>query len=534
MRVFAPALAALAAAVGGAAVLFLWQPGLDSLYDDSVSYLVMAQRFTPWVPVDPAIASAAAAEKYPPLFPLLLAFTGGAYDWRIAHVVVALSFGASVALTGLYAARLTASPLLGWLAAAAFALLPGSWLIAKGILSEYPFIALTLATLLAHARLGPGKPVPRAVGVLALLLAATILTRTVGVALAVALAIAELWRHVRSRDRARLVGIAAALAAAAALAGLWYVLRPAAKESYAQILGDFAGAEPLDIGIRFTHLVLTNVQALYEAWLHALLIFWGEPGSPRFIVALALGVLGLGAALFRAGEGHADALFVAVFLALLLVWPFPGQMYRLAFPVVPLLLAHALWAVRAVVAMRFGNARGERWAAIAGLLPFAASVPAVIFYIAARAHLADPADAGLGSIAEFYRIPARPAAEDVARRELDVIGDLTRMRETLPREARVMWYTPAYVALLARREGVPLRRTTNRADFVRQLRETRADYVYIADVQPRDSLWREGSPFIAMFLARGLADIEWLRPGPDGQPRAILLRIDPARLREAG
>ena len=109
MSRFGVALAVLGLCVAALAAAFLWQPGLDSLYDDSVSYLVLAQWFSPWHAADPAIAAAAPLEKYPPLFPLLLALTGGAYDWRIAHLVVAIAFAATVVLLALHAVRVTRS-----------------------------------------------------------------------------------------------------------------------------------------------------------------------------------------------------------------------------------------------------------------------------------------------------------------------------------------------------------------------------------------------------------------------------------------
>jgi hypothetical protein len=537
MKAFAPALAALGAGVAAAAIAFLWQPGLDSLYDDSVSYLLMAQRFTPFHALDPAVAGAAMQEKYPPVFPLLLAFTGGAYDWRIAHAVVALCFAASVVLLGLLACELMRSHILGVLAACAFALLPGSWLIAKGILSEYPFIALTLATLWMHRRHGEGAVSNRAAAAFGIVMAAVVLTRSIGIALVAALAVAELWRFARERGRARLRAAGIALGVAAVMVGVWYLVRPAAgHDPYVQTLLDLAHREPIDAAIWLGKLVLTNVQALYGGWLHALLVFWGEPDSPRFLVALAWGILGLGAALYRAGEGEADGLYVAIAAVILVLWPFPGQMYRLAFPLVPLLLAQALWGVASLLRLQLAPATTERWTAIAGLLPFAACVPAVMFYIGGRAHAVEPTPGTtpITSIAEFYRIPSGPAAEDVARRELDVIADLDRLRSTLPADARVMWYTPNYVALLARREGVALRRPASRDDLLRQLRETGADYLYLADVQPRDNLWREGSPFYPMYLARGVAQIEWMRQGAQDELRAILLKVDRASLAAAG
>ncbi|HUL55624.1 MAG TPA: hypothetical protein VLT60_01410, partial [Usitatibacter sp.] len=94
------ALALLAAIVGAVAIAFTWQRGLASLFDDSASYLVMAQAFCPWHETPAPVAAAFPAQKYPPLFPLLIALGGGAYDWRIAHAWVALSFAASVFLLG--------------------------------------------------------------------------------------------------------------------------------------------------------------------------------------------------------------------------------------------------------------------------------------------------------------------------------------------------------------------------------------------------------------------------------------------------
>jgi hypothetical protein len=89
-----------------------------------------------------------------------------------------------------------------------------------------------------------------------------------------------------------------------------------------------------------------------------------------------------------------------------------------------------------------------------------------------------------------------------------------------------MWYTPDYVALLAGRRGVPLRRPGNPADLAAQLRATHADYIYLSEVQPRDSLWREGWPLYPAYLARGMAHIEWARPGDKGDIRAMLLKVD--------
>jgi len=529
MRPFRVALAILGLGVGIAAGVFLWQPGLDSLYDDSVSYLVLAQWLSPWHAIDPAVAAAAPLEKYPPVFPLLLALTGGAYDWRIAHLVIAACFATTVVLLALHAARMTRSRALGIACAVVFALTPGAWLIAKGILSEYPFMALSLGVLLWHARSEDATPSRRDAAILALLLASTLLTRTIGVSLCAALVVAEILRWRRNPDATRLRRIGAAVAASLAALAAWYLLRPAGgQDQYAQSLDVMRQGATIDAVGWLAGSIAANAGAIAVGWLHAMLIFWGEPSSPSFLIAAAFGLLGLAATVYRASDGHLDALFTLVFLAILLLWPYPGQMYRLAFPVFPLVLAHAFWALRAGLGQKLGARRSERWAAGAAALPLAVCVPAVLFYVGARARMQDAPTraAPKTSIAEFYRIPSGPAAQENAWRQLDVMDDLKRVGETTPPDARVMWYTPDYVALLARRRGVPLRRPGNPADLAAQLRATGADYIYLSEVQPRDSLWHDGWPLYPAYLARGMAHIEWARPGAKGDIRAMLLKVD--------
>ena len=122
------ALGGLATLAGAAAIAFTWQPGLASLYDDSVFYLMMAQAMSPFGEASPAVLAAAPFQTYPPFLPLVLALGGGAFDWRIAHAIVAIAFGASVYLLGSHARNITGSARMAFAAALVYALLPGVWL----------------------------------------------------------------------------------------------------------------------------------------------------------------------------------------------------------------------------------------------------------------------------------------------------------------------------------------------------------------------------------------------------------------------
>jgi len=144
-----------------------------------------------------------------------------------------------------------------------------------------------------------------------------------------------------------------------------------------------------------------------------------------------------------------------------------------------------------------------------------------------RARIEDTPVAGyrITDIAEFYRIPSGPAAQENARTQIGVLADMARVRDATPAQARVMWYTPDYIALLARRHGVALRRPRDAADLEAQVRATGADYIYLADAHPRDSLLREGDPLYPVVLARPFAEPVWTRTH-GGRLAAVLLKID--------
>lgn len=530
----AAALLVLAAAAGAIAVAFTWQPGLASLFDDSVSYLILAQAMAPYGEPSPAVLAAAAHEKYPPLLAALIAICGGAFDWRIAHAVVAIAFGASVFTLGWLAREMTGSATTGLAAALAYAFMPGAWLNVKGILSEFPYMALAFGALALYAS-RRGEPLSRRTAItLGALLGAAFLARTIGVALVAAVAGAELLRAWRQREPARLrsSGWIAGIPLASALA--WYLLRPAGGEdAYVAFAGSVA-QEASQAGLAFAAaLAQANANALWDAWLTALVVFWGEPWKPGFLLASALGLVGLVASTWRAAKGEADGLYCLFFLAILLAWPFPGQMFRLALPVLPLLLVAFLWGWTRLAHARLAHC-AARIAPLGAALPLALCVPAVLFYIVPRAAADESAGAVRpGHIAEFYRIPALASARANALAQIGVFEDLRRIRESTPAQARVMWYWPNYVALLAGRRGVRLERPRDAAGLAAQLRAAPAEYIYLAELHPRDSARRAGHPLDPVESALRLGTAVWHRATPTGTMQAVLIQVDPRKVEAA-
>jgi hypothetical protein len=480
----------------------------------------MAQAFSPWQAASAPVIAQMPLEKYPPLFPALIAITGAAYDWHWAHALVAVTFGAAVLSLGTYASRMSATASCGIAAALIFAALPGAWLNMKGILSEFPYMALTFATLAWLARSAPEAPFERRHALaLALALAAVMLMRSIGFTLVLAIAIAEVAGYRQTGNRERLRRVLAALAAALAALIAWYVVRPSGGEdAYVSSSAEVIQRLRTEGASYLVSLILGNARALFDAWLSALVIYWGEAWQPKFLGGALIAAIIAAATLWRASRWNADGIYIVLFVSVLVAWPFPGQMYRLALPIFPIALAIALAGVAEVASRRLDARATSRAVAYAALLPLAFSVPA-LFYIAGRA--AEPG----GQIMEYYRIPFRRDAEATAALQLRAFEDMRRIRETTPDDASVMWYGPVYIALLSSRRGVHLDYPADASHMAAQIARSRPDFVYLSHIHPRDSGRRLGDPLAPARFMESMGTPRWWRLAPDGSPEAVLFEV---------
>jgi hypothetical protein len=474
--------------------IFVAQPTLATFADDSVSYLVMAQVFSPYRDASAAVAAAFAGEAfYPPLFPVVLALAGVAHDIAWAHVLTVLILAASI----------PAAYALGvhWIedrraaAAAAFCvvLLPAMWINAKGILSEPLLCLLLLGTLCVLARNEQGERADSAarIGMLALLMAAMILTRTAALTVVAAYA---LWALTR-RDRPLAARLRAVIPAAVALAlyAAWMLLRPspAADVNAGFVVaygGAFLGADNPLAAIGAS--VLRQANAIGEAWVGSVLLFWVEGRPVRALLAGCVGLLALAGLALRFAAGRADAWMLAAYLATFLAWPFYDQMGRFLFPVLPVMVLYAYWAAERGV-RRLGRPLSLGYGLLAVLM-LSLTAPALAFMVQ-RAKTPRYAD-----VVDWYRTPDLAEARARAQLQLDLFADMGEIANRTRPEDRVMWVAPGYLALLAGRRGVPAPDAALSPEAYRQaVRDSGADYVFLSLYHPRDTIrttaWKAGT-----------------------------------------
>ena len=513
------AFAVLAVAFAIACARFVWQPTLATFADDSVSYLVMAQAFSPYQAASAAVVEAFPREAfYPPLFPLVLALAGAAHDIAWAHAATALMLAAALPFVYLLGARWLGGRGAALAAVACIALLPSLWINAKGILSE-PLLCLLLAAtcwVLERNEGGPGAPWATAA-----LMVAMALTRTAALPMIGAYALWSLARRGRPLA-ARLRGMAPALAALAAY-GLWVLLRPSMTEDdYARILlergqGLFDGRTGFLTALGMS--IARQSHAIVEGWAGSLLLFWVEGQPARLALASLVGILSLAGLALRFVRGKADGWMLAAYLATLLAWPFYEQMERFLFPALPVLVLYAFYA--AGEAMRAMSRRPALAHALVAGLMLTLAVPAMAF-IRQRAQAPGP----VTRITDWYRTPDLERARSRAQTHLDLFDDMQAIRSLTQPGDRVMWVVPSYIALLADRRALPAPDAGLAIGAYREaVRKSGADYVFLSRYHPRDTIrdtaWQSG---VRALAGVGKA-VHTSARSEGGEVTSILLRI---------
>lgn len=446
---------------------------LASIADDSSNYLVMARCLSPWS--DPGVAALSVCDQqyFPAGFPLLLGMTGAGSSLPLAHTMVLAAFLASLPLLWIHASRVLGSPLLAHAVVMGFALLPGTLLGLQGILSETWYLLLVSVVLFLFSRDEAAIPsrldAVTAGGALGLLVS----VRSIGIVMLLAWVARVLVSRLRGGHQRQ--GAWTVLAVAITVAGAIRLLFPPARTShdYRAVWGTLLQSVQDLPGY-----LAAQTLALAQAWASYIALYWTDDRPVVWVAMSALLAVALAGLLWRLLRNELDAWYVTAYLCVLALWPYPGQMLRFLFPVMPLLMLQGAWLIVEL-------ARNCPRAAIAGLL-----APALLLSVALPAHaflLGRAELARAGGMNPVYEWLRKPGAEE-ARRELGLqnamMADLGGLRSTLPADAVVAFYEPSYVALLAGKRAVPLPFPVDEAAW-QSARDAGATHVLLTRIHPR-------------------------------------------------
>jgi hypothetical protein len=484
---------------------------LASLADDSSNYLAMARCVSPWGADDIAALSVCQQQYFPWGFPLLLGLLGLAHSLPLAHAAVIAAFLASLPCLWRHAALVLHSRALAHVLMMFCVVLPGTLLGLQGILSESWYLLLSAAFIAGHSDAVDRRPVSACLA--GILLGLVVTSRSIGLVLPAAVLV----RAVVTRLRSGRVppGTWLELGACAAVLALFSMLTPERVEvrGYGAIWDElFASPQGL------VDYLGAQVGGLTESWASFIALYWSDErpltwASMMFVLAISLGGVAL-----RLVANRLDALYVAGYLAVLLVWPYPGQMFRFLFPIMPFLLLNGAWLL-VIISRRYERLRLPLWI-VPGLVA-ALALPSHAFLMG-RAELAR--EDGLSPVYEWYRKPALVEA----RRELGlqnrIFADFAELDRSLPGGAVVGFYEPSYVTVLSARKSVPLPYPVD-ANTWRTAREAGATHVFLTRIHPR--LSRSGIDGLAI-VGRPPRDAELMwcsRESLQGLPASCLYAL---------
>jgi hypothetical protein len=467
------------------AIGFAFQDQLASFGDDSASYLAVAHWIAP--SGDPRVAAWAGYHaNFPPLFPLLLALTGGVYNYGMATVLVGLLGAGGVALFYRYAAH-EVGERAGLATALLFLLTTTAWITLKGVLSETLFLMAVMAALLYFETRVASTREPRALQwvLFGLLLAAAALSRAIGILLLGAYLIHVFVRVFKER-RVALPACVPVLVCLAFVV-LWYVIRPRAPtDMYGMAVGwvlDWWLADPGKMVKGAWFLFLSGWTRSFMA---------SEEVTMAAVVVFAIvGLLGLAEAVIRAERNRLDGWFVLLSLAVIFVWTFsPETTRRLLYALVPLMILFAVSLVRSLLA-RANLTPRRRTMALAGIaaFPVLLTLPALAI-VARKSFDHRPVVAGcpqqFREITPYYSTLNQEEAEKAAVLEVTMLCGLQSIAKVTPPGSVIMWSRPEYVTVLGHRPAVPLFYRWNADDLAAALKKEKVDYLVVSALFKND------------------------------------------------
>ena len=506
---------------------FAWQGGLSTFNDDGFSYLTLAR----WMRGDPVLGAWAWQHAhFPPLFPLVLAASGGAVDFAIAHAVVGACAVLSLVVLYRFAAHVLESNSAAAAIVALFVLTPTAWLGIKGILSESLYLLVSLAALLWHAtRVARADPVARDRWIFGVLLALAVLTRTAGWTLVIAYLIHATWRLAHARSRGPWLAAAVPLVPVALGLGTWAAVKPGSGSAYRDQAHDM-----LDYWLREpARLFHDGGFTLFQGWVSSFHAQTVTETVPAMVFG-AIAAVAVAGAIVRAAANRLDGWYVLVTLPLLYFWIFPyDTTRRLLYPVFPLLLLQAAWLVLRLASAPRMRPYRRLAAAAAFLLPVALCLPAMVV-LAQKAMNRTPlagTSIAYADILDYYLKVNEAQAREAARQQIATFAGLERTARETPPGARIMWARPEYLALLTRADPVPFEYRWDARGLAQALDDTHTDYLVLSEVYKLDRNLELRNPTQELRDIGRYGDVVIEVKLPEaGRVQFALLRIDRARL----
>ncbi len=506
---------------------------LGTFADDSVSYIIMGQSYSPYYSTSPVILDAAKIENYPPVFPMLLALTGTSHNFLAGHILVVCLLLLSLILLYFFSAHILKNKTIALLVSLLFAANPSTWLNMMGILSENLYIFLALITLIFYEKKINNQEFSHNTAItFGLLLSLVLLTRSIGISLITAFVIRTL---IKEKTLATfyqgqwfitlLIPVGAAL--------LWYFFGTNhTTDLYAKDVGGvfdnlFADG---NIGSNLFTLVKPQLDGLYMSWYTAFLLHWRSEIEVRALIVSVFALIILAGLIARLLKNKMDAWYTVFYLIIVIVWPYSEQTGRFLYPILPLLFVYGAVGFALIQKILPQSQWKKHVSQLSMLIVLATVIPTMAFFQSRAQYVTEISDMDFTRVMLFYNYPDLNTAKRIALHHEHLRQDLEKTKQTTEKQANIMWYTPNYINLLSQRKAVRFPRNFESPTFFQKIKQSHANYIFISKLNPRyTSADFDGLAIYPLFT--DFTSLVWARQNPMGIGiLSVLLKIDPHKL----
>ena len=486
-----------------------WSTVLADFGGDSAVYWLTANYWSPYGIAVPPARYFASISIYPPAYPFVLAVFGGGESLLGAHLVSTVLI--ILAFVSIY--RFACAFGIDWrLAIGLVVVFAGARItLIEGlqIHSEHLYVLLSCTALFfvhhsKHHRM--------ALYLASICVAGAYLTRTFGLSLVASfLLYLVLTRH-RGMWMSMVIVCATVLTWSALHGGSTHYLN-----AMVELYGRSGAAAQL----------ASNLDYLWLKWLYC----FGDPEQASFTSygPAAIAVICFCGTLTRVRDIKFDGLYAPVYLALIVIWPYPAEYERLLYPLLPLLFVHGIIACNLLM-QRFPTAVNRHAAAIALMVLLAATE--LPFALLAASRLTDtPDDPGFApytrSLPWFFADPGTAIANIGYHRGItEALVDI-RNADRVAADECLLSIKPSIVSAYSHRisRGPPAFTASSEA-FDQSLDASPCAHLFMMQtVSP--SFPQSYYPY-ARITGRFEVIAAYANPVVDGTPAAILARLRPS------
>jgi hypothetical protein len=357
----------------------------------------------------------------------------------------------------------------------------------------------------------------------AILLAVILLTRTVGIALCLAILAQALFSSI-SRKKIQLQSILIVAISLCVYLLLMLIWGPEKESHYVDVLLQYLTDKELygpGTDSSFYSSYVSQLSNLLDAWTSFWLIYWGtDVYSANYYVIMLLFLASMSGLFIRLFKNKYDAWYALFYILILLVWPHPGQMFRLVFPIMPILLIYASYTIKKLAGIQKNNKK-DLVSPVFFLIVLTAILPSHVF-LHTRASIAS--EMQMVPVYQFFLRTDLAVATKHLLLQNQMLRDFERIRDFVPADEKVMYFLPSYLAILSNRPAEKTSSPVEKINYHQTARESGVGYIFLTRLHPRNTLLSY-SGFQGMENLKGWTQQLWCSQLDDGGLASCLYKV---------